>query len=406
MSLVPMPTPLTQEELTRIDRAGVRVGAELRMALNTLPLEGRGNARLLARTLSLDLALCQSVLDALRHGEGGARTMMRLPGKVATLRFLRGLERRLGHTIEPLTVAVEQYARVIDSLGPTHAVACARIDAAIKDPARAADVVRQWGLAREVSFEALSKLADAWSDTVVDMGLLQMDATDPNMMMETSLTSQLGLRTRGMGYPIWSQAWVTGKDATEVLSQEGVAKEPRKPLLVKEFSTYPLPMTTSRDTDKGNASFIDLSLDSKLESVDVAQERVASRLPAPNESDPLWSTALSTRIPTRRLVMTYFVPRAMAERSIVTSAGYFWNPGLSGDPARHWNEQHPGVPGAESLGAGLSRCGHPTIAPLPRMAEYLFTRCRATPTDYVGYRLEVEFPTWGALYYLTFDFRA
>lgn len=398
--------PLSLEEWTRIDRAGVRIGAELRMGINMLPLEARGNARLLARTLSLDLSLCQSVMDALRGGEVGARTLMRLPGKSATLRFVRGLERRLGCTIEPLTVAVDQYARVMDALGTTHAIACARIDGAMKDPARSADRARGWRAAREASFDALSKVCDAWSDVITDIGILQIDATDPNLMMETSLTSQFGLRTRGIGYPIWSQAWLTGKDSVELLSQEGVAREPRPPMLVKEFSTFPLPIVSSRASDGGNMNLIDVSLDSRLEHVDVTQERVASRLPTPNDEDPLWSSALSSRIPARRMIMNYFVPRSMAERSLVSGAGYFWTPGLTGDPARHWYEQHPGVPAVESLGRTLDRVAHPAVPALRRMAEYLFARCGASPADYVGYRLDIEFPTWGAVYYLTFDFRA
>lgn len=406
MTFTPVTSPLTIDEQSRVDRVGLRIGAELRVAINDLPIASRANARVLARALGLDLALCQSVLDASRVASDGLRTMALLPGKVGTLRFVRGLERRIGRACETLEIAAEQYALTMDQLGPTQNLVMARLEETLKDPARTHDRIGQWREAREGAFRALSQVANAWSDTVLDVGILQIDATDPSLMMETSLTTQLGLRTRGFGHPISSQAWVTGKDSREVHSQDGVMREPRRPLLVREFSTYPLPIVTSRDEGGGNVSMIDISLDSKLEWVDVAQERVASRLPTPNDEDPLWSSALSSRMPTRRLVSTYFVPRAMAERSIVSAAGYFWHPGLSGDPARHWHEQLPGMMPVEHLDVGIARAGHPTVAPLHRMAEYLFGRCGVSPSDYMGFRMDVEYPIWGAVYYLTFDFRA
>lgn len=406
MALAPESSPLTHDEWAIVDRAGVRLGSELRLAIGALPLEARANARLLARALGLDLALCQSVLDALHALSDGLKTAALLPGKVATLRFVRGLERKLGRKIETLAVAAEQYAMIVDSLATTNAAATARLEATLKDPTPAMDHARRWHATRQASFEALCKVADAWSDSIVDVSLLQIDGTDPNLMMETSVTSQRGLRTRGMGYPISSKAWLTGRDSSEFHPQEGTVRDQSRPLLVKEFSTYPLPIMSSRDEGGGNLSLIDISLDSTLESVDVAQERVASRVPVPNDEDPLWSGALSSRIPARRLVSTYFLPRSMAERSIVSGAGYFWTPALSGDPARHWHEQLAGVPSVERLGSDLSRAAHPDVPKLGRMSEYLFARCGVSPEEYAGFRLDVEYPVWGAVYYITFDFRA
>ncbi len=406
MAFAPESSPLTHDEWAIVNRAGVRLGSELRLAIGALPLESRANARLLARALGLDLSLCQSVLDALHALSDGLKTAALLPGKVATLRFVRGLERKLGQRIETLAVAADQYAMIVDSLATTSAAATARLEATVRQPTPAMDHERRWRAARQENFESLCKVADAWSDAIVDVGLLQIDASDPNLMMETSVTSQRGLRTRGMGYPIATKAWLTGRDSSEFHLRDGVVRDQSRPLLVKEFSTFPLPIMSSRDECGGNLSLIDLSLDSTVESVDVAQERVASRLAVPKDEDPLWSGALSSRIPSRRLVITYFLPRSMAERSIVSGAGYFWSPALSGDPARHWHEQLAGVPGVEQLGSDLSRAEHAEVPKLGRIAEYLFERCGVSPADYAGYRLDIEYPVWGAVYYITFDFRA
>lgn len=389
-----------------VERVGIRLGSELRIAINDLPLEARGNARVLARTLSLDLALCQGVLDAVHALGDGMRTVAMLPGKVATHRFAHALDRKMGRANETLAVALAQYTEVMDLIGSTPAIAASRIDEQMRGFSHPPDPAAALINARRASFEAMSKFTSSWSDMVTDTRLLQRDGTDPKLLMETALTSQIGLRTRGIGFPIASHSWQTGKDIAEMFSQDGVAREPRRPLLVKEFSTYPLPIVSSRQEGGSNMSLIDVRLDETLESVDLAQERIASRLPAPSSEDPLWSCAVSSRSPTQRLVITYFMPRLLAERSVVTGAGYFWHPGLTGDPAMHWHEQLPGRLIPESLGGGLEGAGHASQPRIARMAEYLFDRCRAEPAEYLGYRLDIEYPVWGALYYLTFDLRA
>lgn len=406
MSLTTGLGPLSRDEQISVERVGVRLGSELRIAIHDLPLEARANARVMARVLSLDLALCQSVLDAVHTVGDGIRTVAALPGKASMSRFVHALERKLGRKNETLGVALIQYVQVIDSVAPTPAIAEARIEEHLRNPSRGFDLARDLRTAQETSFMAMSRITNSWSDMVTDTRLLQRDATDPGLMMETALTAQIGLRTRGVGFPISSHSWQTGKDQWNLLSQDGVACEPRRPLLVKEFSTYPLPIVSSRGEGGSNMSLIDVRLDESLEHVDVAQERIASRLPAPSNEDPLWSCAVSSRNPTRRMIVTYFMPRELAERSVVSAAGYFWHPGLSGDPARHWHEQVPGKIVPEVLGVGIEGAQHPDEPRLARMAEYLFARCGVSPAGYVGHRMTIEFPIWGALYYLTFDFRS
>ena len=74
MTFAPESSPLTHDEWAIVDRAGVRLGSELRLAIGALPLESRANARVLARALGLDLSLCQSVLDALHALSDGLKT--------------------------------------------------------------------------------------------------------------------------------------------------------------------------------------------------------------------------------------------------------------------------------------------------------------------------------------------
>lgn len=396
---------LSHSERRMVERAGVRLGSELRIAINDLPVEMRANARVLARSLSLDVHLCQSVLDAVHSIGDGMRTAAALSGKVAASRFVRALEYRLGRRIEALEIALEQHAEAMGTVGATPAIALSRIEESLRSNSMVSNQVDEGREDRRASFEAVSRFTNTWADLVCDVRLLQRDAANSGLMVETALTSLIGLRTRGVGYPIASQSWQMGREPGEVVSQSGVAREPRLPLLVREFSTYPLPIVSSRQVDTGNMSLIDVRLDESLDKVDVAQERVASRLPVPSDADPLWSCAISARTPVRRLIATYLMPRAMAEHAEVTAAGYFWHAALTGDPARHWHERLPGTPSPEYLGIGLDRIGHASLPSMKRMAEYLFERCGVSSKEYAVYRLDVEYPVWGALYYLTFDFR-
>lgn len=396
---------LAPAERALVERAGVRLGSELRIAINDLPLELRSNARVLARSLSLDVALCQSVLDAVHTIGDGMQTAGALLGTVSTARFVRALERRLGRRIEALSVAIEQHAQVMGSIGATPAIVTARIEESHRASVRGGRQDQGWRDARKTAFEAVSKFTSARADILADIRLVQRDGTDAKLLMETALTTLIGLRTRGIGFPIASHTWQVGREPEDVPSRSGAARVARPPLLVKEFSTYPLPIVSPRDGGTSNMSLIDVRLDDSLESVDVAQERVALRLPAPSEDDPLWSCAVSARTPTKRLIVTYLIPREFAESGDVTAAGYFWHPALSEDPARHWHERLPGTPAPESLGIGMERIGHPSLPRMTRMAEYLFERCGVSAKEYAAYRMDVEYPVWGALYYLTFDFR-
>jgi len=409
MALSPKAGPLTAEEFERAGRVWERLCAELRLAIDTLPAASRANARTLARTLAIDLGVCQRVLDAINSPASEVKLLGTLPGKAVLRRFVGRLEECARHQFTRLTAAVEQYELLIEDLGKTQANLVKRLSlpplhATVKpkqalEPEPASRYIRQ----REAAFVASSQMANAWSEVGFKFGILRLDPADPNCMFQLTLSGHIGLQTRGNGIPLAAGVWQVGKNVAD--TRDGVARDRRSVHLVEEFSSSPLPVTSVRHDIGGSIDMLDVASSSKMDRVDLVLGRWATSIPRPCAADPIWSTVLSVFNPSRRIVVTYYVHRELAEGAKTTGASYFLHPAMSGDPTRHWYEQLPDRPDVEVLAPGIDGAAHPAYARKREMAEYVFTQFGADPNEYVGYRMDIEFPIWGASYYLTLSYR-
>jgi hypothetical protein len=409
MAFSPKIAPLTTEEFERATRVWERLCAELRLAIAALPATARSNPRTLARTLAIDLGVCQRVMEAANAPASNVEMLATLPGKAVLRRFVGRLE-ECARTPQPrLSAAVEQYDALIDDLGGTQTTLAKRLSLPMPKPAtqpkKALEPepgyrhIRQ----REAAFAAYAQIANAWSDLGFKFGILRLDPADPACMFQLTLSGHLGLQTRGNGFPLAAGVWQVGKNVAD--KRDGVARDKRSVHLVEEFTTSPLPVSTVRHDIGGSMDMLDVASNSEMDRVDLVLGRWATSIPRPNAADPIWSTVLSVFNPSRRVVLTYYVHRELAEGAKTTGASYFLHPSMSGDPSRHWYEQLPDRPDVQVLGPGYEGAAHPAYARKAEMAEYVFTQFGADPKDYVGYRMDIEFPIWGASYYMTLDYR-
>ena len=409
MAVSPKSGPLSAEEHERASRVWERLCVELRQAIDALPASARSNPRTIARTLSIDLGVCQRVVEAASAPASSVEMLGTLPGKAVLRRFVNRLEECTRAPLPRLTAAVEQYDALIDDLGGTQATLVKRLSQPMPKPAapqkKALEPepgvrhIRQ----REGAFASYSQIANAWSDVGFKFGILKLDPADPKCMFQLTLSGHLGLQTRGNGFPLAAGVWQVGKNVAD--KRDGVARDKRSVHLVEEFSSSPLPVSTVRHDIGGSMDMLDVASNPEMDRVDLVLGRWATSIPRPCEADPIWSTVLSVFTPSRRIVVTYYVHRDLTEGAKTTGASYFLHPSMSGDPARHWYEQLPDRPDVQVLSPGLDGAAHPGYARKREMAEYVFTQFGADPADYVGYRMDVEFPIWGASYYLTFDYR-
>lgn len=409
MALSPNSGPLSVEEHERASRVWERLCAELRLSIDALPTTARANPRTLARTLTIDLGVCQRVMEAASAKTSDVEMLATLPGKAVFRRFVTRLEECVRTPQPRLTAAVEQYGALIDDLAGTQAALVKRlrlpVAKAMSQPKKALEpesgerYVRQ----RESAFAGYSQMANAWSDVAFKFGILRLDPADPNCMFQLTLSGHFGLQTRGNGFPLAAGVWQVGKNVADM--RDGVARDKRSVHLIEEFTTSPLPVSTVRHDVGGSMDMLDLTANPGVERVDLVLGRWATSIPRPNASDPIWSTVLSVFTPSRRALVTYYVHRALAEGSKTTGASYFLHPSMSGDPSRHWYEQLPDRPEVQMLGPGIEGAAHEAYPRKSEMAAYVFSQFGADPRDYVGYRMDVEFPIWGASYYLTMDYR-
>lgn len=408
MALSPKAAPLTVEEHERACRVWERLCAELRVAIDALPASARANARTVARTLVIDLGVCQRVIEAASSPASSVEKLATLPGKAVLRRFVGRLEECARAPQPRLVAAVEQYDSLIDDLGGTQAMLVKRLSLPMAKSATPKKAIEpEPGIRsmrqREAAFVACSQMANAWSDVGFKFGILRLDPADPNCMFQLTLSGHLGLQTRGNGFPLAAGVWQVGKNVAD--KRDGVARDKRSVHLVEEFSSSPLPVSTVRHDIGGSMDMLDVASNPNVDRVDLVLGRWATSIPRPCAADPIWSTVLSVFNPSRRIVVTYYVHRELAEGVKTTGASYFLHPSMSGDPARHWYEQLPDRPEVGVLAAGLDGAAHPAYARKREMAEYVFSQFGGDPKDYVGFRMDVEFPIWGASYYLTLDYR-
>lgn len=408
MALSPKIGPLSVEERERASRVWERLCAELRVSANALPANARSSPRALARTLAIDLGVCQRVMEAVNAPASSVELLGTLPGKAVLKRFVGRLEECVRAPQPRLVAAVEQYETLIDDLGGTHATLARRLllpaarsamPKKAMEPAPAERYMRQ----RETAFLQYSQMANAWSDVAFKFGILRLDQADPNCMFQLTLSGHFGLQTRGNGFPLAAGVWQVGKDVAD--KRDGVARDRRSVHLIEEFTSSPLPVSTVRHDVGGSMDMLDLALNPSMDRVDLVLGRWATSIPRPNAADPIWSTVLSLFNPSRRVLLTYYVHRDLIDGVKTTGASYFLHPSMSGDPSRHWYEQLPDRPEVQVLRTGFDGAAHPAYSRMSEMAEYAFTQFGADPKDYVGYRMDVEFPIWGASYYLTMDYR-
>jgi hypothetical protein len=407
---------LTPAQALRAGYVADRLLAELRRAMTEVPGVSPLSARALARALRLDATVVQRIARATRGSESGAGVLARLPGEASLAKVFRAMARlHSGFDAEPGLAAVREFRRFVRETGGSHARLAAMIGASATGRAATADPMEAARIRRRL-FEGVALTTGMSADAVVVVDVFNHSGV-PGRVDLASVNAVFGNALGASAMPIVAAARVYQREE-DVPAVPAVRPgdfsddftESKHRTMIPEFTSAPAPRLSSRregrsvftivdpppgeGTGAGTAAKFDLALG----------ERHAS-LPSPLLGDDR-SISLGARIrmPTRRLVHMCFMPRDMAGACTPSTGAYFWTPGSAAEPWATWYDRLPCHETLELLGEGLAQASSPGLARTGELAAFMFERLGWKAENFVGYRMSVAYPHWGAGYALMLDF--
>lgn len=394
---------LSASERRQIESVLVRLSAEVRGGLQACGLMDAGPAQL-SRALGLDRATSHRLLEVARDGSGSLELVGRAPGPQALASFAQAIGRAgaPADVSASILAGAQAFERMIRELGRSKASLLARIRAGHQELGQVEDD----DLAkRRRIFESAASLRGAWAQTRVDLTIMR-SGPRPEGAEALSTRAFLGLRSRAGAMPVRMdfRSYEPDGEDREFFFEALPGGEMRAEGVMREFSSDPAPLTVMKNESNHSAFAVDPQQSSRGP-VDVVLAQYAREMTHPRMDDPPDVLAISlVQFPVRTLVHDLWLSRDLAGQTIPQSQAYFTIPP---DPAaleRNWIDRMPGAPAVTLLGQGLSGAACRSYARQQELIGAVCARVGWNPRDFVGYRIEVEYPLYGGMYLFHADF--
>ena len=405
--LSPRPPALDAEERALAERTALRLRSELVALLEALPPDAR-HASGLARFLGVDRTSCQRVVFLAARPFPGLEVYERLPG-VRALRALEAAARASAPPIEPgvvdgLGAATKQLQETIASLGGSLSRLCRRI--AAEDAGRSrARASSEEGDARTRLFEAAREITGRGSECWVAVYVYRPSPTDPERLEILRANGLLGHSARRDAVPLVVHNFSSGKEPQGRFENLDAEQGDASPTIVLEdFTSNPPPLVTARQPEEFLVQSVDTPTGGTSRPVDLMLATRAS-LPHPaSQTPPIEEVWALVNFPSRHLLLDVYLHPELARRSTPSLDSHLWGPDFAQQGGDRWRTRFSETPPLQLLGQGIRRSGPAAYPRLPELTRQLFERAGVDPEGYVGFRCDVEYPTWRAGYCITLDF--
>lgn len=382
----------------------------------------------MSRELGVDRSICQRVLSAISAtGPGvGLGMVDKMPGVEGLKRFVKAFQDRGvdGRIVEAATAAVEQTRALIRETSGSHAKLRARVHATLALGFRDVETNDELDARRRMYSDAML-LSGSGSEALTVVTLTRPVPDDPGKIEFAAGKATIGFRQRPGGMTLVEtfthdgdrQQTQGGEFCFEALTDTrardwgggagGVGAVPVGSSLIGELCSNPLPIATSRSGGAEGLLVEAFDPSETGRAIDVVVARRASPVSHPaHHETKLLTNAARVKTPTKHLVIDSYVHKSIAAVTKPTPGAYFWQPTLLNDPRTLWYERIPGVIRLELLGAGDRDIATHAWKHHSRMTRILSERLGWSLDEYVGYRIEVRYPVWGAVYLIYFMFDA
>lgn len=363
----------------------------------------------MAEFLGVDRNLCQRVLAAAR--EDGLAFLLNTPGPAQMQQLVEGAalkgldaERLLG-----LRSAIEAFSALVleGDRGPGAFRRRVRElmsggGSPTTERERAADpfelLHRAAVMVAGCELEARVNVGLMWPRNDIRMGV--------NVLM---IQGHIGYSARPDGMPIVAQFadWVSdaeGRPVAESLVNESGSDARR--VLLREFCSEPTPeLVPSGPSGAGEHVLEPRSVAPGTKAtVFTAVSTVQDPHPLLDETDRIRSFNAHLRLPSRRFLFDLYLHRSLASACVPGCAVQTWSPNIHINPLADWANVIPGGVRLEILGSDLRQAqsnAWPRHAELVRRA---FSIAGRESSDFIGHRMDVRLPAWGAHYLMSFDY--
>jgi hypothetical protein len=366
----------------------------------------------MADYLGVDRNLCQRVLAAARND--GLEFLLNTPGPAQLQQLVEGAalkgldaERLLG-----LRTAIDAFSSLVIDGERAPGAFRRRVRDLLTASATPAPLQPAAADPLDLLHRASVLIAGCELDARINVGLM-WPRKDLHMGVNVlMIQGHIGYAARPDGMPIVAQFadWVgdaAGRPVAEALVTESGADARR--VLLREFCSDPTPdLVPSGPTDSGEHVLEPRSLPPGAKpTVFTAMSMVQDPHPLLDATDRIRSFHVHMRLPSRRFLFDLYLHRSLASACVPGCAVQTWSPNIHLNPLADWANVIPGGRGGvrlEILGSDLRQA---QTAAWPRHDELVrraFSMAGRDSGDFIGHRMDVRLPVWGAHYIMAFDF--
>lgn len=418
-------SPLTPDQVAEATQVGQRLLAEFRPLFEKLPQHARSGLGL-ARHLGVDRGTSTRFVGAFAKPVDGLGVLGTFPGVRGLRQILEALAKKQNSkaALAAATAAVDRFERLIHDLGGSQTKVTERLAAlrtsALADTPEAHEqaLLERRRLLFEASSGALGSRMDVWSVCQVYRPT-PGSAGNGTQMDQAMLRGTFGYRARRDAPPYALRSFgrndgpvsspqdgLPGDREYQALEGTEVAGVPQATVF-REFSSDPPPIVTNRGKGKEAVALIDAERLSEERGLDLAVAHVLLgnwRLPH-LDTPPTHDVSVYVGTPCARMVFDVFLHRSMAQRCVPSMNLYRTTPAIFSDPSAHWYDKLPYAPALQIYLPEERTLATRLYRRQPELIHAFFKRLGWAMEEFVGYRIEVEYPYWCGFYSMMFDYR-
>lgn len=406
------------------------VGRQLRSAFQQLFEGFPGHAKSVAgmtRWLGVGRSACQRIMLGVREQGDPLEVIERFPGVRGFNQFIEAV-RKKGVDDGRIAAAVETvkaYEALIGEAGGSHARLVTHIvrnrqagsagdgkSRRVSEPPAVDDT-------RRIGFNVARQITGLQCRARVDVHVIRPTVGDPTLVERASATGFIGIEAADYAMPfVHLTSTFSGEsvsngrsrathDATTSL-HEGVPQRGFTPrILIPEFSSSPPPTITTRDAP-GKLVQVFNPEGALRDPTDIVIGTVLTpegEHPALS-GRPSYTMGTIIGVPMRFLLSDIYMHRSMAQASIPDFGVY--RLGFAGaenvHPRERWYDRLPDEMNLLHLGPGVGQTSSAAYRRICELSQYLVEEAGWPSEEFVGYRIAVPYPIWGAQYVVWFDF--
>lgn len=425
----PASSPLSPDEVAEAAQVGNRLIAEFRPLFERLPLNARSGLGL-ARHLAVDRGTATRFVGALGKPVEGVEVLTHFPGVKGLRQIIDAMAAKKlpAGSLTAAKSAVDRFERLIHELAGSQTKLADRLLATRRRQAQETPEAHDQMLRarRQQLFQAASAALGQQMDLWTVCQVYRPTPGSDTQMDQAMVRGTFGYRARRDAPPYALRSFgrndgpdappqvpippsaAPGELAYQALENDRLDST-REVSVFKEFSTDPPPIVTNRGRGKEAVVLIDPQRSVDAAGVDLVVGHVLLsnwRVPW-LDTPPTHDVSVYVGTPCARMVFDIFLHRSMAGRCVPSMNLYRTTPAIFSNPSAHWYDLLPYPPTLQIYRPEQARSEtlkSPFHRRHPELVNEFFSRLGWAMDEFVGYRIEVEYPYWCGFYSVMFDY--